>query len=176
MVDPTKTLNYELVFLLQKYREKKGYDHFAFHHIPKNLSCEQSLIFSSYPALWVKQYVHRKYQDVDYALKGASASSTPFVWGGHLWDDFDTRQRELYSEASTYDIKSGYTYRFHDDTGETYLTLSSSLVEGEFLNKHASSVVDLMSFNLHLHRLTEKRKERQPCSELLDIIFKKYIC
>lgn len=127
---------------------------FAYLALPCRLSREP-LVISTYPADWVTHYLHSHYERLDPVITQALQNPEPFRWGfGLAARQLSSAQHELFSEASEFGIRFGFTVPIHDGHGPiAALTFATDEKRPQFescINSHAR-VLQLMAMYFHAH-------------------------
>lgn len=127
---------------------------FAYLALPHRPTREP-LIISTYPADWVSHYSHCHYERLDPVIAQALQSPEPFQWGlGAMARQLSSAQYELFSEASRFGIRFGFTVPIHDGRGPiAALTFATNEKRPQFescISSHAR-VLQLMAMYFHAH-------------------------
>jgi LuxR family transcriptional activator of conjugal transfer of Ti plasmids len=128
-------------------------------------SFSKAIIISTYPADWLTHYSHRHYERLDPVVAQALLSPEPFQWGsGAMARQLSSAQFELFSEASRFGIRFGFTVPIHDGHGPiAALTFATNEKRPQFescTNLHAR-VLQLMA--MYLGPPAFAREAREGC-------------
>lgn len=136
---------------------------FAYLAMPATKSGSPTLI-STYPARWTDHYLRSRYEAVDPVVVRAHTSREPFPWGLEFGPTRMTRrQKQIFDEASEFDIRCGFTIPVHDGRGVVAaISFASDRHRPAFdrgIAEHRR-VLQLMAAYFHAH---VRRKITAPC-------------
>jgi LuxR family transcriptional regulator, activator of conjugal transfer of Ti plasmids len=125
---------------------------FAYLALPSLLE-KEPLVVSTYPASWVRHYVHSRYERLDPVIRQALQSPEPFKWGlGLSTTQFSRAQREFFDEASQFGIRFGFTVPIHDGHGPVAaLTFACDQRNVSFEHRVTSDARVLQLMGMYFH-------------------------
>jgi DNA-binding CsgD family transcriptional regulator len=125
---------------------------FAYLAVPRRTD-GAPLLISNYPSTWTEHYLRSHYERYDPVIIQALRHPEPFEWGSDLATQ-SKPQRELFAEAATFGIRSGFTVPIHDDRGPiAAVTFAADERRARFersVKEHAR-VLQLMAMYFHAH-------------------------
>ncbi len=164
----------ELMSTIKKHSARYGAENFLFgsalYHDLK--PCPDIFILTEYPSSWQKRYHDKNYFDKDLTVAHCKVKNTPIIWPTQN-KEISQINKQIFSEAADFGVKSGISFPFHSDTGE-YGALAVSTSEDyqksafsnpenlfslQILGSTLFDVVSLKGKKENTITLTEREKE-----------------
>ncbi len=123
-----------------------GYDHAMLAILPnRNTPVESEFAFqlSNYSPAWLKKYDSEKMGYVDPTVAHVMTKSTPLIWSPQVFSQ--RKQREMYEEASSYDLCAGVSLPIHGTNGEVGIVCFASGKSSVAFNRHIDSSLPELS-------------------------------
>ena len=127
---------------------------FAYLSMPARRG-ENPRLISNYPSAWTAHYLQNHYERFDPVIVQALGDKEPFEWGLEGGSTTQSKlQRELFEEAATFGIRTGYTVPIHDRRGPiAAVTFAAGELQPQFgrrIDEHGR-VLQLMAMYFHAH-------------------------
>lgn len=127
---------------------------FAYLSMPTQPAAKPQHV-TTYPPNWTAHYLRNHYERLDPVIAEALSNPEPFEWGMEIRATLSKSQRRLLDEASSFDIRCGFTVPIHDGRGPiAAVTFSANEHRiAAFRTRVAENrrVLQLMAMYFHAH-------------------------
>lgn len=125
------------------------------------IEADFAFLHSNYSPTWRSKYDAENLGYVDPTVTHCTTKTTPLIWSPELFSS--RRQKEMYEEACSHNLRSGVTLPIHGPSGEFgLLCLVSDTKSGKGFIEHAHHTIPHISFLRDFIFESSKKFRRKP--------------